>query len=184
MRPTRHLAMLSALALAAALALACSSNNNNSNKNNTAGTVTQAATQAAATSATSAATKAPGSPTSSSAGTPAGSPAAGSVPMCPPGGSANALTGAGSTFDNPLFSKLFDVYNQQCKVQVNYQSIGSGGSRAFVYRNGTMLDLNALVPPGSPQLIYANDIDDRGQIVGQAFDSTTGQLVAFVATPR
>jgi len=47
--------------------------------------------------------------------------------MCPPGGSANALTGAGSTFDNPLFSKLFDVYNQQCKVQVNYQSIGSGG---------------------------------------------------------
>ena len=64
------------------------------------------------------------------------------------------------------------------------QSIGSGGSRAFLYRNGTMLDLNALVPPGSPQLIYANDIDDRGEIVGQAFDSASGQFVAFVATPR
>lgn len=50
-----------------------------------------------------------------------------SVPACPPSGSGSSLTGAGSTFDAPLFSKQFDVYNQQCKVQVNYQSIGSGG---------------------------------------------------------
>ncbi|TAM77213.1 phosphate ABC transporter substrate-binding protein PstS [bacterium] len=38
------------------------------------------------------------------------------------------LTGAGSSFDYPLFSKAFYEYSQQhSDVTVNYQSIGSGG---------------------------------------------------------
>jgi phosphate transport system substrate-binding protein len=37
------------------------------------------------------------------------------------------LLGAGSSFINPLFSKMFYDYNQKFGVQVNYQSIGSGG---------------------------------------------------------
>ncbi len=38
-----------------------------------------------------------------------------------------ALTGAGSTFDNPLFSKMFAQYVATgCHIQVNYQSVGSG----------------------------------------------------------
>jgi phosphate transport system substrate-binding protein len=37
------------------------------------------------------------------------------------------IIGAGSTFVNPLFSKMFSVYNKEKGVQVNYQSIGSGG---------------------------------------------------------
>ena len=38
------------------------------------------------------------------------------------------LTGAGSTFDYPFFSKAFYEYSQQSSdVTVNYQSIGSGG---------------------------------------------------------
>jgi len=42
-----------------------------------------------------------------------------------PGGS---LTGAGSTFDQPFFTKAFYIYNQQNSgVTVNYASIGSGG---------------------------------------------------------
>jgi len=36
----------------------------------------------------------------------------------------NTLLGAGSTFINPLFSKIFSVYTPS---KVNYQSIGSGG---------------------------------------------------------
>jgi phosphate transport system substrate-binding protein len=36
------------------------------------------------------------------------------------------LLGAGSTFDFPLFSKVFDAYGKQTGVQVNYQSVGSG----------------------------------------------------------
>jgi phosphate transport system substrate-binding protein len=45
---------------------------------------------------------------------------------CPTKG-VKELTGAGSTFDFPLFSKQFDEYNKLCGVKVNYQSIGSGG---------------------------------------------------------
>ena len=40
---------------------------------------------------------------------------------------ANTLMGAGSSFDNPLFSKLFSEYNKLNGLRVNYQSIGSGG---------------------------------------------------------
>jgi phosphate transport system substrate-binding protein len=37
------------------------------------------------------------------------------------------LLGAGSSFINPLFSKMFAEYNTKTGIQVNYQSIGSGG---------------------------------------------------------
>ncbi len=37
------------------------------------------------------------------------------------------LTGAGSTFDYPIFSKWFDLYNKMTGVEINYASIGSGG---------------------------------------------------------
>ena len=37
------------------------------------------------------------------------------------------LLGAGSSFINPLFSKIFAEYNAKTGIQVNYQSIGSGG---------------------------------------------------------
>ena len=39
----------------------------------------------------------------------------------------NTLLGAGSTFVNPLFSKIFADYAKDHDVKVNYQSIGSGG---------------------------------------------------------
>ncbi len=35
--------------------------------------------------------------------------------------------GAGATFPQPLYSKVFDAYNQQYRVRINYQGIGSGG---------------------------------------------------------
>jgi len=37
------------------------------------------------------------------------------------------LTGAGATFPYPLYSKMFAEYGKITKVDVNYQSIGSGG---------------------------------------------------------
>lgn len=37
------------------------------------------------------------------------------------------IIGAGSSFDNPLFSKMFYSYFRARGVKVNYQSIGSGG---------------------------------------------------------
>lgn len=45
-------------------------------------------------------------------------------PKCP---NTTSLTGAGSTFVNPLFSKMFTEYaTVGCMVEVNYQSVGSG----------------------------------------------------------
>lgn len=40
---------------------------------------------------------------------------------------AQSLTGAGATFPNPIYTKWFDAYNKATGIQINYQSIGSGG---------------------------------------------------------
>ena len=44
-------------------------------------------------------------------------------------GQAVELVGAGATFPAPFYSKVFDEYNKQFNVKVNYQSIGSGGGQ-------------------------------------------------------
>ncbi len=43
------------------------------------------------------------------------------------GAQASQILGAGATFPYPFYAKLFDEYNKATRVQVNYQSIGSGG---------------------------------------------------------
>ena len=72
--------------------------------------------------------------------------------------------------------------------QVVGQSIdgATGFSRAFIWENGVMTDLNSLVPPGSPFLVYANDINERGEITGQACVVVDGQCTTtsvFLAIP-
>jgi phosphate transport system substrate-binding protein len=42
-------------------------------------------------------------------------------------GMAQSLTGTGATFPNPIYTKWFDAYHKKTGVQINYQSIGSGG---------------------------------------------------------
>ncbi len=42
-------------------------------------------------------------------------------------GDDNTLLGAGATFPNPLYSKMFSEYDKANGQKVNYQSIGSGG---------------------------------------------------------
>ena len=49
------------------------------------------------------------------------------VAACKPSPAQVALTGAGSTFVNPIFQKWFSDYAKQTGVKINYQSIGSGG---------------------------------------------------------
>jgi phosphate transport system substrate-binding protein len=48
------------------------------------------------------------------------------VPACG-GEQSPALTGAGATFPNPLYTRWFDAYARETGVRINYQSIGSGG---------------------------------------------------------
>jgi probable HAF family extracellular repeat protein len=71
------------------------------------------------------------------------------------------------------------------RAQVVGQSCDpSGNCRAFLWQNGVMTDLNTLIPPGSSlYLIIAISINDRGEIVGQAFDQNTGNLPGYLATP-
>lgn len=65
---------------------------------------------------------------------------------------------------------------QSCDVNFN--------CRAVIWQNGVMTDLNTLIPPGSPLfLLGANSINSRGEIVGTAFDQSTGATVPFLAFP-
>lgn len=48
-----------------------------------------------------------------------------------------ALTGAGSTFDWPLFDAMFKEYQKDHPVTVNYQAIGSGGGQKALF-DGTV----------------------------------------------
>jgi phosphate transport system substrate-binding protein len=68
-----------------------------------------------------------------------------------PGGGALALTGAGATFPNPIYTKWFDTYATKTGVRINYQSIGSGGGiRQFT--EGTV-DFGATDSPMADSLI-------------------------------
>jgi phosphate transport system substrate-binding protein len=56
-----------------------------------------------------------------------GSTTGAGTPTAVPCPNTTSLTGAGSTFVNPLFSKMFSEYAKVgCQVEVNYQSVGSG----------------------------------------------------------
>ncbi len=41
--------------------------------------------------------------------------------------SVDTINGAGASFPFPIYSELFQKYNQETQIKVNYQSIGSGG---------------------------------------------------------
>jgi probable HAF family extracellular repeat protein len=61
----------------------------------------------------------------------------------------------------------------------------SGNSRAVIWEDGAIYDLNTLIPPSSNlDLFYGGDINDAGVVAGQALDTTTGNSPAFVATPQ
>jgi len=75
-----------------------------------------------------------------------------------------ALTGAGSTFDNPLFSKaFFDYTAKYSQVTVNYQAVGSGaGIQQFIKKT---VDFGATdVPMGSADITSAGGPDTLTQI--------------------
>ena len=76
-------------------------------------------------------TKAPAAAPTTAAAAPPTAPApaaSGAVAITGPfEGEAKTLTGAGATFPAALYSKYFNEYNKLTKVEVNYQSIGSGG---------------------------------------------------------
>ncbi len=62
-------------------------------------------------------------------------------------------------------------------------AIDANGFRALVWQGKTPVDLNTLIPKGSPWFLQsAGGLTDFGQITGQGL--INGQIHAFVATPR
>jgi probable HAF family extracellular repeat protein len=57
-----------------------------------------------------------------------------------------------------------------------------GNPRAFLYRDGTMKDLNSLVPPGSIYMLIPYAINNHGQVAGFGVTST-GEIHGFLASP-
>jgi probable HAF family extracellular repeat protein len=76
--------------------------------------------------------------------------------------------------------------NQGEVVGANFTAPGlaNGNPRAYLWRDGVMHDLNALIPPDSPlYLLIAFWINDAGQIAGFGVQTSTGDIHAFLATP-
>jgi hypothetical protein len=65
--------------------------------------------------------------------------------------------------------------------------VGTSGSIAFLYRNGTMIDLNTLDTTSAlatyVSLTSAQAINDNGWIVADGVDSRTGQQHVYLLSP-
>jgi probable HAF family extracellular repeat protein len=86
------------------------------------------------------------------------------------------------TLPGDVFSVAFSINN---RAQVVGESCDAKfNCRAFLWQKGVMSDLNTLIAGDSPlYLLSANDLNDEGEIVGQAFDQTTNAAPAFLAKP-
>ena len=86
---------------------------------------------------------------------------------------AQQITGAGSTFVYPILSKWSEAYNKLKGVQINYQSIGSGGGIAQI--KAATVDFGASDAPLPP--------DQLTQIGLAQFPLVIGGIVPVVNIP-
>jgi probable HAF family extracellular repeat protein len=81
-----------------------------------------------------------------------------------------------------------DVLSQATGVNERGQVVGSscnagGACQGFLWQNNVIKNLNGLVPGFNGVIVNAQDINDRGEITGRAFNPATGRITAFVAVP-
>lgn len=80
---------------------------------------------------------------------------------------------------------LSDSEKSQAHALNNHgEIVGRSGERAVLWRNGQVFDLNGALPKDSGwTLVEANDINDKGQIVGAGRKNGNPELQAFLLTP-
>jgi len=86
-----------------------------------------------------------------------------------------------------------DVFSSASGINDKGQVVGgscdaNGNCRDFLWEDGVMTDLNTLVCPGTSLYLAGNgiagpDINDRGEIAGEAYDPNTGDTPTFLAVP-
>jgi len=102
--------------------------------------------------------------------------AAGVLALVTMGANAQNLNGAGATFPYPIYSKWFSEYKQQNpSVQINYQSIGSGGGIQQV-TSGTV-DFGAADVPMTEEQIT------RAKVKVMALPTVLGAVVPVYNVP-
>jgi probable HAF family extracellular repeat protein len=85
------------------------------------------------------------------------------------------------TLPGDILSEALDINDRGQVVGI---SIGASATRAFIWQNGKMTNLQTLMPPGYANLLEsAQAINDQGQITGYMANPTTGQQLTFLATP-
>lgn len=84
--------------------------------------------------------------------------------------SAAEITGAGSTFVNPVLSKWAEAYKQKTGTSVNYQSIGSGGGIKMI--ESKTVDFGATDKPLKPE-----DLEKEGLV---QFPIVNGAVVPVI----
>jgi probable HAF family extracellular repeat protein len=113
-------------------------------------------------------------------------------------GFANTAPGTARTFEAFMWTQADgmkslgklpgDLRSEALGINEKGQIVGlsRGGPfvfRAFLWQNRQLTDINILTVPGSLFLLFAGDIDQQGEIVGEAFDPSTGDAPGFFANP-
>jgi len=93
---------------------------------------------------------------------------------------ASSVTPIG-TLNGDALSEAFAVNASRQVVGVSFG--GAAGSRAFLWQDGSLSNLNDLVDIAPDVLLSAQDINDTGVITGRVRDGVTGEVLMFVATP-
>jgi probable HAF family extracellular repeat protein len=79
-------------------------------------------------------------------------------------------------------SQAMGVNDRRQVVGVSFG--GAPGLRAFLWQDGVLWNLNDLASIKPNVLLSAQHINDAGQITGRVQVAATGEVLAFVATPR
>jgi len=88
------------------------------------------------------------------------------------------------TLPGDAISEALGINDQGQVVGVSYGA-GFTNPRAFIWQDGVMTDLNTLIPSNSSlYLQVGQEINDLGEIVGDATDQSTGKNPAFLLVPR